>query len=78
MGSHEKVIAAALVALTLASCAGPTGSTQSLKPVCKALEEPFEYDRTDKNSPIHAGPALAPRLAEHNRVGVNLDCPAYR
>jgi len=66
-----------LLALFLAGCV-TDGSTQSLQPVCDALGKPIVYNSRNKASDYHAGKKLAPRLAQQNRVGVNLRCPAYK
>lgn len=65
--------------LGLAGCASaPGGSVQSLKPVCAALVGPIQYNSANAKSQRYAGPALAPDLAQRNRVGANLRCPQYQ
>lgn len=64
-----------LIVLMLGACT-TTGATP--KAVCDALLGPIKYNSANIKSARHAGPALAPDLAQHNRVGVNLACPAYR
>lgn len=63
------------LAIVLSACT-TTGATP--KAVCDALLSPIKYNSADVKSARHAGPALAPDLAQHNRVGINLACPAYR
>lgn len=64
--------------IPLAGCASvDKGSLQSLSPVCEALDGPILYNSKNKNSAYHAGPKLAPQLAERNSIGLNLNCPAY-
>lgn len=66
-----------MLPLLLAGCAS-SGSLQGLTPVCDALVGPITYNPSNKNSEYHAGPKLAPELALRNRVGENLNCPAYK
>jgi hypothetical protein len=66
-----------VIALACAGCAHNLAAT-SLSPVCDALEEPITYNSQNAKSNIYAAPGLAPVLAERNRVGVNLNCPAYK
>lgn len=64
-----------LIVLLLGAC-NTTGATP--KAVCDALLTPIKYNSQNTKSQRYAGPALAPDLAQHNRVGMNLACPAYR
>lgn len=68
-----------LLTLPLGGCflTAGTGEVTTLAPVCDALGQPIIYNSHDRNSAWHAGPLLAPSLAEHNSVGVNLHCPAF-
>ena len=73
----------AISALLFAISFGFTGCAtmplpDSKTPVCEALVGPIKYNSTDPRSQRHAGPALAPDLAQRNRVGINLKCPQYR
>lgn len=54
------------------------GTVQTLKPICDALIGPIHYSSTTNKYQRYAGKQLASDLAERNRVGVNLGCPAYR
>lgn len=65
-----------MLCLVLAGCVGDGVSTP--KAVCDALLTPIEYNSHNSKSARFAGKTLAPDLAQHNRVGVNLACPAYR
>lgn len=65
-----------LLLLVLAGCTTGGGSTP--KAVCDALLSPIEYTSQNPKSQRYAAPGLAPDLAKHNRVGINLACPAYR
>lgn len=72
-----KMIMILAMALALAGCQ-TTGSTQSYAPVCDALIGPIKYNARKPGSEYHAGPKLAPQLAQRNAVGANLNCPAYK
>ena len=65
-----------LAGTLLAGCT--TGGVSTPKAVCNALLAPIKYNSTVPTSRRFAGPDLAPDLAQRNRVGMNLACPAYR
>jgi hypothetical protein len=71
-----KYLLVALLALPLGACV-TTGTVDSLKPVCEALGPPIKYNSKNTHSAYHAGPKLAPRLAQQNAVGENLSCGGY-
>lgn len=71
--TFEIVLFAALVG----GCAH-LGTPPTTTPVCEALIGPIKYNSTNPASPRHAGKALAPDLAQRNRVGKNLRCPQYK
>ena len=52
--------------------------TSNLKPVCDALIGPIHYSSSNPKSRRYAAQDLAPDLASRNRVGSDLDCPAYK
>lgn len=74
------LLAVCLLLMLLGGCASP-GVTKSLMPVCTALGTHHTYNPGTtpqaKDSPYHAGPILAKRLARDNKVGTNLHCPGY-
>lgn len=61
--------------LGLGAC---TTGAATPKAVCNALLSPIVYNSVNPKSRRFAGPDLAPDIATHNRVGVNLACPAYK
>lgn len=65
----------AVLCIVLAGC---TTDGVTPKAVCDALLGPIRYNSTNPKSERFAGRKLAPDIAEHNRVGTNLACPAYR
>lgn len=54
------------------------GTVSKLSPICGAVIGPIKYTTHNVKDRRFAGVDLAPDLAERNRVGVNLGCPAYR
>lgn len=69
-----------LLLLVIFLCLLSACTTEGATPVavCKALLTPIEYNSTNPKSERFAGRKLAPDLAQHNRVGMNLACPEYR
>lgn len=67
-----------ILLLALGGCATLNTRSATTTPVCKALVGPIHYNSTNPKSRRHAGPDLAPDLAQRNQVGINLACPAYR
>ena len=65
------------LALAMSGCQ-TLSTVTSLDPVCTALGQPIRYTSKDKASQRYAAALLAPQLAEKNRTGINLDCPAYK
>lgn len=73
------LLAVLVAAVLLSGCARSSHpSVEQVTPVCDALVGPIHYNSTNLNSRRHAGPDLAPDLAQRNRVGMNLRCPKYR
>ena len=65
--------------ILLAACATTNGiETTKIKPICDALVGPIQYDSRNPKDPRFAGRVLAPDLAVRNKIGGDLDCPAYR
>jgi hypothetical protein len=64
-----------LIALAMGGC--QTLSTVTDETACDALGKPIIYNSKKKESDYYAAPKLAPQLAEKNRTGINLNCPAY-
>lgn len=64
-----------LIGLAMSGC--QTLSTATDETVCAAVGRPILYNSKKKESDYYAAPKLAPQLAEKNRTGINLNCPAY-
>lgn len=62
----------------LSGCVTTSQPISSVQPACDVLLEPIRYNSVTPKSRRYAGPDLAPDLAVHNRVGINLHCPKYR
>ena len=75
--ANKSVIVILLGSLLLTGCASKEGLIQSLTPVCTALGAPLKYNPNNKNSPVHAGPALAKQIDQRDDVAENLHCPGY-
>lgn len=68
-----------LLSVLLGACqTDGIGTTTKVSTICQALVGPIKYNSKNEKSLRYAARALVPDLAERNRIGQALNCPAYR